>query len=183
MGEPNLRLIKGQREDGAVQATDPDAPRQRRKLPKWSRWLLASAAISSATMITLCSTKLVDLTPEPPKPMPPKEEACNPAVLHSSRHLKMNIGSRLRSNAGSVRSALGAEDLPIRVFVSLYVDTNGTAKIHGSSAVCDGEKCQKDAQPHRAAGISSTGLPPVTAPNERCRFSFAVAIPADGIRM
>ena len=103
---------------------------------------------------------------------------CPANIIGSAQALKANIGSRLRGNVGSIRSALGVQGVPITVYVTIDVDTNGTATIAGSTAVCGGEACRIQTQPHQAAGITSAGLPTVTAPTEKCRFTFSITLPA-----
>lgn len=101
---------------------------------------------------------------------------CESDVLSSTSTLKTNIGSRLKGGVKPVRAALGASNVSIDAFIVIHVDTNGTPSIAGSSATCAGSQCPRQASPHSAAGISSSGLPRVTAPDEDCQFTFKVTL-------
>lgn len=113
---------------------------------------------------------------EEPKVSTAKRSACLPHVTSSASTLKNNIASRLKGAVPAIRSALGASNVPIMVGVTVNVDPSGTASIGGAYAVCGGQKCPNNANPLSAAGISSSGLPPVTGGNEPCFFSFTVTL-------
>lgn len=175
MAGANPRLIKGQEEGGAVQAMDPDVPKQKRKIPKWSKWLLASAAISSAAVVTLCSTKIIDLTPEP-KPMPPKEETCDPAVRNSPTAFVFaaKIKHDVTANSEEIKKVLGSSGSDVIAHTKVTLSPKGAVDYKVLAYAKDGDsKSSADITSYVSINKDLLVFP---APGNSCNYHIVIPV-------
>ena len=109
-----------------------------------------------------------------------KVETCPAPVSGSANALKNNLGSRIRSHTAQIIQETGAKSGErVAVGLTARIDVHGSVTKLFSYAICGGKKCPNTVEPHKIAGISCSGLPPVGAPNKTCDIRIHLNLPAN----
>lgn len=91
---------------------------------------------------------------------PPRSSggACESAVRSAAGQVYARISSQVTTSSGSLKSALGAADVPVMVSVSIRISESGVPSIVGASASCGGSSCPQSANIRGIAGLDVQGL-------------------------
>lgn len=84
--------------------------------------------------------------------------ACESAVRSAAGQVYARISSQVTTSSGSIKSALGAADVPVMVSVSVRISESGVPSIVGASATCGGSSCPQSANIRSMAGLDVQGL-------------------------
>lgn len=102
--------------------------------------------------------------------------ACSDRVRRGASAVYARISSQVSTSSGSIRSALGVENVPVTISVSVNVSASGTTSVAGASARCGGGRCPNSANIRSIAGLDLQGITIANQDGSACTLSVPASL-------